>query len=86
MRIWNDKHSWYAHVVAPMRVRCGKGLIHDMSIDHRREITTKEDSATMNAYEWAIRGKDDAMVHLAQLLVQEYLDRVWLDPCLVPSK
>ncbi len=76
---------WVAKVSAPeYRLVCERGVQHAFPVDCTVEINNQivnEDSALLDAYEWAIRGNTIAADRLLNMIVDEAVTSQYMDPC-----
>ena len=75
---------WVAKLEGPCVVTCQYGEEHTYDIDctvHMDAQRCTQDLALLNAYEWAIRGKQDHAHRVAALILDDEMYRLFFDPC-----
>lgn len=80
----NVGEDWVARVSGSVTTFCERGLEHVFEIDctvHMDARLCNTDLALLNAYEWAIRGQDEAARRLATLITDDEMYRLYVDPC-----
>lgn len=96
LKITSGAGLWFCEVRATELVTCSRKQQHTVPIKYRREMTSEDEGAILDAFEMALRYDDEftveqknravqAAARLADLLVDELLYSSWVDPCIIPS-
>lgn len=76
--------SWVAKVTGACVALCEHGEEHCFDIDVTVTMDARrchEDLALLDAYEWAIRGREDAARRVVALITDDEMYRQYFDPC-----
>lgn len=85
LRIRDVDTRWFAVVQADVHIVCGNKVRHDLHIAIERAVGSREEEPMLTAFEWAIRGNEDAAAKVARLVIDEEIDATFLDPCIIPE-
>ena len=74
---------WQAEVIADVRIMCDRGHEHPFHVETLVNIDgdVLDDVSLLNAFEWAIRDREDAARTLTALIVDDYMQAQYQDPC-----